>query len=58
MSISDQLALDLPGVSAPSPDVLDRLSDHDHAAVVEALTRLMVKAIAPELVGEVVVGDE
>jgi hypothetical protein len=57
MSISDQLALDLCGVPAPPPEVLEGLSDHDHAVVVRALTRLMVKAIAPELsIGEA--GDE
>ena len=58
MSIPDQLALDLPGVAAPPPGVLEGLSDHDHAVAVRVLARLMVKMIAPELAGEQVAGDE
>ena len=52
MFVPDQLALDLPGVTAPRPTVLEALSDHDQAVVVGGLTRLMVKAIAPELAGQ------
>jgi hypothetical protein len=52
MSISEQLALDLPGMTAPPPMVLEGLSDHDRAVVVRVLTRLMVKTIAPELIAE------
>ena len=58
MSIPDQLALDLPGVAAPPPRVLEGLSDHDHAVAVRVLARLMVKMIEPELAGEQVAGDE
>jgi hypothetical protein len=58
MSVPDQLALDLPGVAARPPSVLDGLSDHDHAMVVRVLTRLMVKRMAPELAVEEVAGDE
>lgn len=58
MSIPDQLALDLPGVAAPPPSVLEALTDHDHAVVVRVLTRLMVKTIAPELAGAEVADDE
>jgi hypothetical protein len=50
MSAADQLALDLPGVAAPAPRVLEGLSEHDQAAVLGVLTRLIVKTIAPELV--------
>jgi hypothetical protein len=58
MSVPDQLALDLPGVAPPPPDVLEGLSDHDHAVAIRVLTRLMVKMIAPALAGEQVAGDE
>ena len=58
MSVPDQLALDLPGVAARPPSVLDGLSDHDHAVVVRVLTRLMVNVIAPDLAGAEVAGDE
>ncbi len=58
MPVPDQLALDLPGVAAPPPTVLEALSDHDHAVVVRVLTRLMVKKFAPELAVEEVSGDE
>jgi hypothetical protein len=58
MSVTDQLALDLPGVAARPPSVLDGLSDHDHAVVVRVLARLMVKTMAPELAGEEVAGNE
>jgi hypothetical protein len=57
MWFSDQLALDLPGMAAPLPDVLTGLSDHDHAVAIEVLARLMVKVIAPELASEDT-GDE
>lgn len=49
MSLVDQLALDLPGVTAPPPEVLQALNEHDQATVLEVLARLIVKAIAPEL---------
>ncbi|MGB8382028.1 MAG: hypothetical protein WCG47_12465 [Dermatophilaceae bacterium] len=49
MSVPDQLALDLPGLAAPPPSVLDALCDHDRAVVVSVLTRLMVKTISGEL---------
>jgi hypothetical protein len=58
MSIPDQLALDLPGVAARPPSVLDGLSDHDRAVVVRVLARLMVKTMALELAVEEVAGDE
>jgi hypothetical protein len=58
MSIPDQLALDLPGVAASPPRVLEGLSDHDHAVAVRTLARLMVKMIEPVLAGEQVAGDE
>jgi hypothetical protein len=58
MSVPDQLALDLPGVAARPPSVLEALSDHDHAVVVRVLARLMVKTFAPELAVEEVSGDE
>ena len=58
MSVPDQLSLDLPGVAAPPPSVLQALSDRDHAVVVTVLTRLIVKTIAPELAGELVASDE
>jgi len=54
MFVTDQLALDLPGVAAPPPAVLEGLSEHDQAVVVVVLTRLIVKTIAPELI----VGEE
>jgi hypothetical protein len=57
MPVPDQLALDLPGVAAPPLSVLEALNDRDHAVVMRVLTRLMVKTIAPELVGEAA-GDE
>ena len=50
MSVIDQLALDLPGLAAPPPDVLAKLSTLDRAAVLDVLTRLIVKTIAPELI--------
>jgi hypothetical protein len=59
MSVIDQLALDLPGLAVRSPDVLAGLSTQERAAVLDALTRLIVKTVAPELVaadGEA--GDE
>ena len=59
MPVIDQLALDLPGLAAPPPDVLAGLSIQDRAAVLDVLTRLMVKTIVAELVavnGET--GDE
>jgi len=49
MSLVDQLVLDLPGVAAPPPEVLQALNEHDQATVLEVLTRLIVKTIAPEL---------
>jgi hypothetical protein len=58
MAVPDQLALDLPGVAARPPSVLDGLSDHDHAVAIRVLTRLMVKAVAPELALAEVAGDE
>ena len=58
MSVPVQLGLDLPGVAAPAPTVLEALSDHDRAEAVRVLTRLMVKVIAPELAGDEVAGDE
>ena len=33
MSVLDQLALDLPGLAAPPPEVLAGFNDHDRAAV-------------------------
>jgi len=50
MPAVDQLALDLPGVAAPPPRVLEGLSAHDRAVVLGVLTRLIVKTIAPELI--------
>jgi hypothetical protein len=50
MPAADQLALDLPGVAEPPPRVLEGLSEHDQAAVLDLLTRLIVKTIAPELI--------
>lgn len=58
MSVPDQLALDLPGMAAASPSVLEALSDHDQAVAIRVLTRLMVKMIAPEPAGEEVDSDE
>lgn len=49
MSVIDQPALDLPGLAAPSPDVLAGLPAQDRAAVLDVLTRLIVKTIAPAL---------
>jgi len=58
MSLIDQLALDLPGVAAPPPRVLEGLSEQDQAVVLGVLTRLIVKTIRPELiVGEEVDGE-
>jgi len=58
MSVIDQLALDLPGVAAPPPTVLEGLSEQDQAVVLGVLTRLIIKTIAPELiVGEEVDGE-
>ncbi len=45
MSAIDQLALDLPGVAAPPPEVLAGLNEHDQAAVRDVLTRLIVKTV-------------
>jgi hypothetical protein len=59
MSAIDQLALDLPGLAVPPPDVLAGLTTLDRVAVLDVLTRLIVKTIAPELIavdGEA--GDE
>jgi hypothetical protein len=50
MSVIDQPALDLPGLAAPPPDVLAGLPVQDRAVVLDVLTRLIVKTIAPELV--------
>jgi hypothetical protein len=50
MFVTDQLALDLPGLAAPPPRVLEGLSEQDQAVVHGVLTRLMVKMIAPELI--------
>jgi hypothetical protein len=58
MSVLDQPALDLPGVAAPPPSVLEALSDHDHGVAIRVLTRLMVKMLAPELAGAEVDSDE
>ena len=52
MFVPDQLALDLPGLAAPPPSVLEALSDQDRAVVVSVLTRLMVKTISGELAPE------
>lgn len=49
MSVIDQLALDLQGLAPTPPDVLVGLSAQDRAAVLDVLTRLIVKTIAPEL---------
>lgn len=58
MFVPDQLAVDLPGVAAPPPRVLEGLSEQDRAVVLGVLTRLIVKTIAPELVvGEEVDGE-
>jgi hypothetical protein len=51
MSVIDQPALDLPGLAAPPPDVLAGLTVQDRAAVLDVLTRLIVKTIAPVLSG-------
>jgi hypothetical protein len=48
MSVIDQPVLDLPGL-APPPDVLAGLTVQDRAAVLDVLTRLIVKTIAPVL---------
>lgn len=59
MFVIDQLALDLPGLEVRSPVVLAGLSRQERAAVLDVLTRLIVKTIAPELItadGEA--GDE
>ena len=58
MFVPDQLAVDLPGVAAPPPRVLEGLSEQDRAVALGVLTRLIVKTIAPELVvGEEVDGE-
>jgi hypothetical protein len=49
MSVIDQPALDLPGLAVPPPDVLAGLTVQDRAAVLDVLTRLIVKTIAPVL---------
>ena len=49
MSVIYQPALDLPGLAAPPPDVFAGLTVQDRAAVLELLTRLIVKTIAPVL---------
>ena len=51
MSVIDQPALDLPGLAVPPLDVLAGLTVQDRAAVLEVLTRLIVKTIAPVLSG-------
>jgi hypothetical protein len=51
MSVIYQPALDLPGLAAPPPDVFAGLTVQDRAAVLELLTRLIVKTIAPVLSG-------
>ena len=48
MSVIDQPALDLPGLEVP-PDVLAGLTVQDRAAVLDVLTRLILKTIAPVL---------
>jgi hypothetical protein len=50
MYVTDQIALDLPGVAAPPPRVLEGLSEQDQAVVLGVLTRLIVKTIAPGLI--------
>jgi len=50
MYVTDQLALDLPGVAAPPPRVLEGLNEQDQAVVLGVLTRLIVKTIAPGLI--------
>jgi hypothetical protein len=50
MSVIDQLALDLPGLGAPPPEVLAGLNEHDQAAVLDVLTRLIVKTASPILI--------
>jgi hypothetical protein len=50
MTIVDQLALDLPGLGASPPDLLARLSPQQRAVVLDALSRLIVKTIAPGLI--------
>jgi hypothetical protein len=57
MSVIDQLTLELPGVTAPPPRVLEGLGEHDRAAVLGVLTRLIVKTIAPELIVEEADGE-
>ena len=49
MFVTDQPALDRPGLAAPPPTVLEGLSEQDHAVVLGVLTRLVVKTIAPAL---------
>ena len=49
MPVIDQPALDLPGLAAPPPDVLAGLPARDRAAVLDVLTRLIVKTITPVL---------
>ncbi len=53
MSVIDQLALDLPGLAVRPPDLLAGLSTQERAAVLDVLTRLIVKTIAPELISPV-----
>jgi len=55
---TDQLALDLPGLAAPPPTVLEGLSEQDRAVALGVLTRLIVKTIAPELIVGQEVDDE
>jgi hypothetical protein len=50
MSVIVQLALDLPGVAAPPPTVLEGLSEQDRAVLLALLTRLIVKTMGPELI--------
>jgi hypothetical protein len=52
VSVIDQLALDLPGVAAPPPRVLEGLDGKEYAVVVGVLARLIVKTIAPGLIAE------
>jgi hypothetical protein len=58
VSVIDQLALDLPGVAAPPPRVLEGLDGTEYAAVVGVLARLIVKTLALELIAEVGEGDD
>jgi hypothetical protein len=50
MYVTDQIALDLPGVAAPPPRGVVGVSEQDQAVVLGVLTRLIVKTIAPGLI--------